>query len=127
MIEAEDAVRVLDTVAKNLVGVSNNKSNFERLPDTFWGYFARGHDGKGKFGVIVAYSENGSDVDELIKIYEQWVAKARELGELLHDPLAKFCYCKILRLLYERRILYAPPVLRDAVKELLHAQDETKS
>jgi len=77
MIEAEDAVRVLDTVAKNLVGVSNNKSNFERLPDTFWGYFARGHDGKGKFGVIVAYSENGSDVDELIKIYEQWVAKSK--------------------------------------------------
>ena len=77
MIEAEDAVRVLDTVAKNLVGVSNNKSNFERLPDTFWGYFAKGHDGKGKFGVIVAYSENGSDVDELIKIYEQWVAKSK--------------------------------------------------
>ncbi len=77
MIEAEDAVRVLDTVAKNLVGVSNNKSNFERLPDTFWGYFARGHDGKGKFGVIVAYSENGSDVDELIKMYEQWVANSK--------------------------------------------------
>ncbi len=77
MIEAEDAVRVLDTVAKNLMGVSNNKSNFERLPDTFWGYFARGHDGKGKFGVIVTYSENGSDVDELIKMYEQWVAKSK--------------------------------------------------
>jgi hypothetical protein len=75
MIEAEDAVRVLDTAAKNLVGVSNNKSNFERLPDTYWGYFARGHDGKGKFGVIVAYSENGSDVDELINMYKQWVAK----------------------------------------------------
>ena len=58
MIEADDAVRVLDTVAKNLMGVSYNKSNFERLPDTFWGYFARGHDGKGKFGVIVTYSEN---------------------------------------------------------------------
>jgi hypothetical protein len=77
MIEAEDAVRVLDTAAKNLVGVSNNKSNFERLPDTYWGYFARGHDGKGKFGVIVAYSENGSDVDELINMYEQWVAKSK--------------------------------------------------
>ena len=77
MIEAEDAVRVLDTVAKNLMGVSNNKSNFERLPDTFWGYFARGHDGKGKFGVFVTYSENGSDVDELIKMYEQWVAKSK--------------------------------------------------
>ena len=75
MIEAEDAVKVLDTVAKNLVGVSNNKSNFEKLPDTFWGYFARGHDAKGRFGVIVTYSERGNDVDELIKMYEQWVAK----------------------------------------------------
>lgn len=77
MIEGKDAVRVLDTVAKNLMGVSNNKLNFERLPDTFWGYFARGHDGKGKFGVIVTYSENGGDVDELIKMYEQWVAKSK--------------------------------------------------
>ena len=75
MIEAEDAAKVVDTVAKNLMGVSNNKSNFEKLPDTFWGYFARGHDSKGKFGVIVTYSESGSDVDELIKMYEQWVAK----------------------------------------------------
>jgi len=75
MIEADDAVKVLDTVAKNLVGVSNNKSNFEKLPDTFWGYFARGHDAKGRFGVIVTYSERGNDVDELIKMYEQWVAK----------------------------------------------------
>ena len=79
MIDAEDASRVVATVAKNLVGVSNNTSNFERLPDTFWGYFARGHDAKGRFGVIVTYSEIGSDVDELIKMYEQWVAtnKAR--------------------------------------------------
>ena len=37
MIEVEDAIRVVDTVAKNLMGVSNNRSNFERLPDTFWG------------------------------------------------------------------------------------------
>lgn len=77
MIEADDAVKVVDIIAKNLIGVSNNKSNFERLPDTFWGYFARGHDVKGKFGVIVTYSENGSDVDELIKMYEQWVAKSK--------------------------------------------------
>jgi len=75
MIEAEDAAKVVDTVAKNLMGISNNKSNFEKLPDTFWGYFARGHDSKGKFGVIVTYSESGNDVDELIKMYEQWVAK----------------------------------------------------
>lgn len=77
MIQAEDAVRVLDTVTKNLLGVSNKSSNFERLPDTFWGYFARGHDGKGKFGVIVTYSENGGDVDELIKMYEQWAARSK--------------------------------------------------
>jgi hypothetical protein len=75
MIEAEDAVRVVDTVAKNLMGVSNNRSNFERLPDMFWGYFAKGHDGKGRFAVIITYSEKGGDVDELIKMYEQWVAK----------------------------------------------------
>jgi hypothetical protein len=77
MIEAEDAVRVVDTTAKNLMGVSNNRSNFDRLPDTFWGYFARGHDSKGGFAVIVTYSENASDVDELLKMYEQWVAKSK--------------------------------------------------
>ena len=60
MIEAEDSMRILDTIAKNLIGVSNNRSNFERLPDTFWGYYARGHNGKGRFGVIVVYSESGS-------------------------------------------------------------------
>jgi len=77
MIEVEDAVRVVDTVAKNLIGVSNNRSNFERLPDTFWGYYAKGHDGKGKFAVIITYSENTGDIDELIKIYEQWVGKSK--------------------------------------------------
>ncbi len=77
MIEVEDAIRVVDTVAKNLMGVSNNRSNFERLPDTFWGYYAKGHDGKGKFAVIITYSENSGDVDELIKIYEQWVGKSK--------------------------------------------------
>lgn len=75
MIEAEDAVKVVETVAKNIIGVANNKSNFARLPDTYWGYYARGHDSKGKFGIIVTYSENDSDVDDLIKIYEQWLAK----------------------------------------------------
>ena len=77
MIEAEDAVRMVDTVSKNLIGVSNNRSNFERLPDTFWGYFARGHDAKGKFGVIVTYSEKGDYVDELMKMYESWVARSK--------------------------------------------------
>ena len=77
MLEAEDAIRVVDTVVKNLMGVANNKSNFEWLPDTYWGYYARGHDGKGRFGVIVTYSENGGDVDELIRMYEQWAAKSK--------------------------------------------------
>jgi hypothetical protein len=53
------------------------KGNFEKLPDTFWGYYARGHDSKGKFGVIVTYSENGEDIDNLLKMYEQWVAKSK--------------------------------------------------
>lgn len=75
MIEAGDASKVVDTLAKNLAGVALNKSNFERLPDTYWGYFARGHDGKGKFAVIVTYSEKGEDVDELLKMYEQWAGK----------------------------------------------------
>jgi hypothetical protein len=73
MLEADDAIRVIDTVASNLIGVSKNNVNFAKLPDTFWGYFARGHDGKGKFAVIITYSECGEDVDELIKIYERWV------------------------------------------------------
>lgn len=79
MIEAGDAIKVAEALSKNLAGVAMNKSNFERLPDTFWGYFARGHDGKGKFAVIVTYSEKGEDVDELLKMYEKWAAanKAR--------------------------------------------------
>ena len=75
MIESEDAIRVLDRVAKDLLGVSKSPSNFQRLPDSFWGYFARGHDGKGKFAVVVTYSERGDDVDSLLQTYEQWVAK----------------------------------------------------
>jgi hypothetical protein len=75
LIESEDATKVVETVAKNLLGVARNTSNFERLPDAFWGYYARGHDSKGKFAVIITYSENGDDVDSLIKSYEQWVAK----------------------------------------------------
>jgi hypothetical protein len=75
MIETEDAIKVVDTLAKNLLGVAKNRSNFERLPDTYWGYYARGHNSKGRFGVIVTYSENGNDVDELIKMYEQWITK----------------------------------------------------
>jgi hypothetical protein len=75
VLEPDDAIRVIDTISSNLIGISKNKVNFAKLPDTFWGYFARGHDGKGKFAVIVTYSESGEDVDELIKVYERWVVK----------------------------------------------------
>jgi hypothetical protein len=78
VIEPDEAVAVLKTIANHLVDVSRNKQNFNRLPDIFWGYFARGHDNKDrKFGVIFTYSEREKDVDELIKMYEQW-AKNQE-------------------------------------------------
>ncbi len=77
VLEADDAIRVIDTISSNLIGVSKNKVNFARLPDTFWGYFARGHDGKGRFAVIITYSESGEDVDELIKIYERWAVNKK--------------------------------------------------
>jgi hypothetical protein len=78
MIEQSDASKVVDALAKNLAGVALNKSNFERLPDTFWGYYARGHDSKGRFAVIITYSEKGDDVDDLVKMYEQWVEKNKK-------------------------------------------------
>jgi hypothetical protein len=77
MLEADDAVNVIHAIASNLIEVSKNNINFAKLPDTFWGYFARGHDGKGKFAVIISYSESGEDVDELIKIYESWVVNQK--------------------------------------------------
>lgn len=77
MLEADDAVNVIHAIASNLIEVSINNINFAKLPDTFWGYFARGHDGKGKFAVIISYSESGEDVDELIKIYESWVVNQK--------------------------------------------------
>lgn len=77
MLEADDAIRVIEAISSNLIGLSKNKLNFARLPDTFWGYFARGHDGKGKFAVIITYSESGEDVDELIKIYERWAVNEK--------------------------------------------------
>ena len=52
---------------------------FQKLPDSFWGYFARGHDKKGAFGIILTYSENAHDVDNLIKMYEEWVAKNKNI------------------------------------------------
>ena len=78
MIEQNDAKKVVEVIGNNLIGVSHNSKNFERLPDSFWGYFARGHDKKGTFGVIVTYSENGEDVDELIRIYKQWTDKNKK-------------------------------------------------
>jgi hypothetical protein len=76
MIESNEAVSVLKTVANHLIDVSNNEQNFKRLPDHFWGYFARGHDSKDrKFGVILTYSERDKDIDELLKLYEQWATK----------------------------------------------------
>lgn len=77
MLEADDAIKVIHAIASNLNDISNNNINFAKLPDTFWGYFARGHDGKGKFAVIISYSESGEDVDELIRIYERWVVNQK--------------------------------------------------
>ena len=62
-------MKVVETIANNLISIANNKRNFEKLPDTF----ARGHDSKNrKFAVIVTFSEKEADVDELLKMYEQW-------------------------------------------------------
>ena len=58
-----------------MIGVSHDSNSFQKLPDSFWGYYARGHDKKGAFGVILTYSENEKDVDDLIKMYEEWVEK----------------------------------------------------
>ncbi|MEO9319826.1 MAG: hypothetical protein ABI361_04060 [Nitrososphaera sp.] len=77
MIEPVDAIRVVDAISKNLAELSRAKSNFQKLPDTFWGYYARGHDGKGTFGVIITYSEAAGDVDQLMRMYEQWVEKSK--------------------------------------------------
>ena len=76
MIESDEAVKVLKAISNHLIDVSRNEQNFKRLPDIFWGYFARGHDNKDrKFGVILTYSERVKDIDELMKIYEQWALK----------------------------------------------------
>ncbi len=77
MIEHNDAKKVVEVIGNNLIGVSHDSNNFQKLPDSFWGYFARGHDKKGTFGVIVTYSEDGADVDELIKMYEECAKKKK--------------------------------------------------
>ena len=81
MIEANDAKKVVEVIGNNLIGVSHDSNNFQKLPDSFWGYFARGHDAKGIFGVIVTYSEDGTDVDELINMYEDWAKKNKTKSE----------------------------------------------
>lgn len=75
MLDSDDAIKITQTIANNLLDVTKNQANFRKLPDSFWGYFARGHDQKGNFGVIVTYSEDKVDVDNLIKFYEDWVKK----------------------------------------------------
>jgi hypothetical protein len=81
MIEPNNAKKVVEVIGNNLIGVSHDSNNFQKLPDSFWGYFARGHDTKGTFGVIITYSEEGKDVDELIKMYEDWVKKNKPKSE----------------------------------------------
>ena len=81
MIESQDAKKVVEVIGNNLIGVSHDSNNFVKLPDSFWGYFARGHDKKGTFGVIITYSEDGKDVDELISMYEKWVEKNKTKTE----------------------------------------------
>ena len=81
MIESKDAKKVVEVMGNNLIGVSHDSNNFAKLPDSFWGYFARGHDKKGTFGVIVTYSEEGEDVDELISMYEKWAEKNKPKPE----------------------------------------------
>lgn len=78
MIEQPDAKKVVEVIGNNLIGVSHDSSSFQKLPDKYWGYFARGHDSKGAFGVIVTYSEDVKDVDSLIKMYEQWADKNKK-------------------------------------------------
>ena len=73
--------KVIEVIGNNLIGVSHDSSSFQKLPDSFWGYFARGHDKKGTFGVIVTYSEEGKDVDELMKMYEEWAKQNKPQKE----------------------------------------------
>ena len=73
MIEPKNAKDVAETLGNNLIGVAHDAKNFEKLPDSYWGYFARGHDSKGAFGIIVTYSEDAKDIDSVIASYERWV------------------------------------------------------
>ena len=80
MIEQNDAKKVVEVIGNNLIGVSHDSSSFAKLPDSFWGYFARGHDKKGTFGVIVTYSEEGKDVDESDQDVRRLGSKEQDQG-----------------------------------------------
>ena len=81
MVTADNATMVVQALASDLVNVSKNPGNFKKLPDEFWGYYARGHDKNGSFGVFIAYSEDAEDVDTLIRMYESWVSKKSNISE----------------------------------------------
>ena len=68
MIKQEDAKKVIEVIGNNLIGVSHDSNSFQKLPDSFWGYFAR-------------YSEDGKDVDELMKMYEEWAKQNKPQTE----------------------------------------------
>lgn len=121
MIEPDDAVRVVEAIANDLISIANNKRNFEKLPDTFWGYFARGHDSiNRKFGVIVTFSEKETDIDELIKMYEQWIEKQKQqkmknststsswTQSLQADPLLKYQQASALTLNFDEWYSLSP-------------------
>ena len=46
MINQEEAKKVVEVIGNNLIGVSHDSNSFQKLPYSFWGYFARGHDKK---------------------------------------------------------------------------------
>lgn len=75
MINESDVKKVVEVIGNNLIGVSHDSTNFRGLDDDYWGYYARGHDKKGAFGVIIVYSENEKDVDHLMKLYKEWTEK----------------------------------------------------
>ena len=72
MIEKEDAKKVIEVLGNNLIGVSHDSKNFLKLPDTFWGYFARGHDQKGAFGVIIVITSYSI---HYTKLYDDYLQK----------------------------------------------------
>lgn len=75
MLKESDVKKVVEVVGNNLIGVSHDSNNFRGFTGDHWGYYARGHDEKGFFGVILTYSESESDVDHIMKLYKEWAAK----------------------------------------------------